>query len=124
LLPPKINEEKSTIAPAAIVQGDTLKLYCHADGIPTPKITWYFRKHHHQDLKNLNENNFESSLPIALNSRPHLRSNTHLIQEGDTLIIKNISTYYSGIFECIANNSVPPAASRKIRVNVECKLMN
>jgi hypothetical protein len=40
------------------------------------------------------------------------------------LSIKNISRNYSGYFECIANNSVPPAASRKMKVTVECKNFN
>ncbi len=51
------------------------------------------------------------------------RSNEHIIHEGNTLIIKDVSRTHSGVFECIANNSVPPAASRKIRVSVECKLI-
>lgn len=44
-----------------------------------------------------------------------------VIQEGSNLVIENINRSYSGVFECIANNSVPPAASRKIKVSVECK---
>lgn len=43
----------------------------------------------------------------------------HVIHEGDTLVIRNISRHHGGIYECIANNSVLPAASRKIKVSVE-----
>ena len=120
LLPPKIIEEKSSIIPESVLQGQTLKLYCHADGIPTPKISWYFRRH--QDSRTVVLKDQESDA-LMLTAKP-LRSNFHLIQEGNTLTIRNISTHHSGVFECIANNSVPPAASRKIRVNVECIFLN
>jgi len=125
LLPPKIVEEKSTISPEPIREGDTLVLYCHTEGIPKPKVSWYFRKRHHSHSNSATLNSDRSvaqqqqqqngkqsaSLPS-----PH---HEQVLQEGDTLIIKNVSRYYSGVFECIANNSVPPAASRKIKVSVE-----
>ena len=126
-MPPKIVEEKSTISPEPIREGDTLVLYCHTEGIPKPKVSWYFRKRHHSHSNSATLNSDRSvaqqqqqqngkqsaSLPS-----PH---HEQVLQEGDTLIIKNVSRYYSGVFECIANNSVPPAASRKIKVSVECK---
>lgn len=114
-VPPKIIEEKSTISPEPVREGDTLALYCHTEGIPKPKVSWYFRKrsqqsHHHNSV------NDRSAVAQQTNAKTH----EQVFQEGDTLIIKNVSRLNSGIFECIANNSVPPAASRKIKVSIEC----
>ncbi len=117
LLPPKIIEEKSTIMPEPVLVGQTLKLYCHAEGMPEPQVSWYFRH-----LSNSPDLTHKRSHHTRMR---HLRQSERdqIFQEGSTLVIKNISTQYSGIFECIANNSVPPAASRKFRVNVECELI-
>ena len=99
--------------PDPVLQGKTLRLYCHAEGIPLPKVSWYFR--HQATMKKGNNKRAHELV--------HLKRsyNAQVFQEGSTLVIKDISTSYSGIFECIANNSVQPAASRKIKVNVECK---
>lgn len=107
-VPPKINEEKSTMVPVPVKEGHTLQLYCHSEGIPTPVVSWYFRKRpsHHRNHEKSNQ---------AL-----VKPNEQVTHEGDTLIVKNITRAHSGIYECIANNSVPPAASRKIKVSVEC----
>jgi neurotrimin len=115
LLPPKIIEEKSTIMPEPVLVGETLRLYCHAEGMPAPQVSWYFR-HLSNAPQSAQKRNHHTRMR-------HLRQSVsdQIFQEGSTLVIKNISTHYSGIFECIANNSVPPAASRKIKVNVECK---
>ena len=115
-VPPKIIEEKSTITPGPVKEGSKLTLYCHADGIPTPTVLWYFRNKktipsHHIGLHN--QHTGDRSNHVS-------RSNELVIQEGNTLTIHNITRAYTGIFECIANNSVPPAASRKIKVIVEC----
>ncbi len=134
-MPPKIIEEKSTISPGPIKEGSTLNLYCHAEGIPPPKVSWYFRKRssssllllqsnvHHSGTRNGHHSNANGEK----SSQPHHQSHggksnsEQIIHEGNNLIIKDISRTHSGVFECIANNSVPPAASRKIRVSVECK---
>jgi neurotrimin len=117
-VPPKINEEKSTINPAPIREGQSLTLYCHAEGIPTPSVSWYFRKRLTSPMHHLtNEHSDHKSIKLH-------ETNTigeKIFQEGNTLFIQNITRSHSGIFECIANNSVPPAASRKIKVTVECK---
>lgn len=137
-------EEKSTINPEPIVEYDTLKLYCHADGIPSPKVSWYFRKratavnggHHHAATSSDHNVSGQSTRQIHSQSAHHHHHATvdkqqagglimpgdHVIHEGSTLVIRNASRHQSGIYECIANNSVQPAASRKIKVSVECKL--
>lgn len=130
LLPPKIIEEKSTLQTQGPIQeGKSLRLHCHADGVPSPKVTWYFRKKlpHHSPSQHS-----AASGSVATHHLPHsfdLSQTAHvakyfeyqsiIIQDENTLIITNISRAFTGIFECIANNSVPPAASRKIRISVE-----
>ena len=138
-VPPKIVEEKSTISPEPIKEYDTLKLYCHADGIPAPKVSWYFRKratagHHHaagsdhngssqstRQIHSQGSNHHHHAANNAGNKGGLLTPGDHVIHEGSTLVIRNASRHQSGIYECIANNSVQPAASRKIKVSVECK---
>lgn len=117
LLPPKIIEEKSTVIPSPIKEGDSLSMYCHAEGIPTPKVTWYFREKSTaaKDSSSVNHH-FKRH---EKNSKHEKNADGRVIQVGNTLTLNNISRSYSGIFECIANNSVPPAASRKIKITIE-----
>lgn len=124
LLPPKIIEEKSSLQTGPVQEGQSLRLYCHADGIPTPKVTWYFRKklssHHSNQQQSQQAHHLAHSFDLSQTA--HLAKyfeHQSIIQDESTLIIKNISRAFTGIFECIANNSVPPAASRKIRISVE-----
>jgi hypothetical protein len=124
LVPPKIIEETSTINPSPVVEGHLLTLLCFADGIPEPTIDWYFRKrisshsltNNHHSRRNPNHNHLDQLLKTS--SLDTL--NDRIVHNGNKLLIYNVTRNYSGIFECIANNSVPPAASRKIRVTVEC----
>ncbi len=41
--------------------------------------------------------------------------------KGEMIIIQNVSRYCDDIYECVADNGVPPAVSRQMRVTVECK---
>ena len=41
--------------------------------------------------------------------------------KGEMIIIQNVSRYCDDIYECVADNGVPPAQSRQMRVTVECK---
>lgn len=43
-------------------------------------------------------------------------------QNGEVLIIYNISRYCEDLYECVAVNGIPPAASKEIKVVVECKI--
>ena len=41
--------------------------------------------------------------------------------KGEMIIIQNVSRYCDDFYECNANNGVPPAQSRQMRVTVECE---
>ena len=43
-------------------------------------------------------------------------------ENGEVLIIHNISRYCEDLYECVAVNGIPPAASKEIKVTVECKV--
>jgi hypothetical protein len=109
-VPPKLIEEKSTLNPSPIAEGTRLWLHCHFDGLPEPKVSWFYHKRKMYD-------------EVETHSKRKIRKHIHgaVIHEGSSLVIENISRNNSGYFECIANNSVLPAASRKLKVTVECK---
>jgi hypothetical protein len=114
-VPPKIIEEKSTIIASTVKEGDSLSLYCHTEGIPLPKVSWYYR-----EKTMLNENMISNRHFKRHDKTKHERiAEGRFIQEGTTLSLIDISRSNSGIYECVANNSVPPAASRKIKIMVE-----
>lgn len=115
-MPPKIIEEKSTINPATLSEGETLRLFCHVDGSPIPKVSWYFRK----KISSNELTNEQQLIYVDKITNFHDYNNMIPIHEGNTLVVENITRNYSGYFECIANNSVLPSASRKIKVTVEC----
>ena len=118
-MPPKIIEERTTINPSPVAEGDTLTLNCFVDGNPIPKVAWYFRKKIANN--HVNENELKFNYENSYSSNEEKSPNMIPIEEGNVLTIENIGRNYTGYFECIANNSVQPAASRKMKVSVECK---
>lgn len=112
-MPPKIIEEKSSLIPSKVKEGDSLSLYCHAEGIPMPNVSWYYREKSSLDM--VSNRHFKRQETI-LNDRA---AEGRFVQVGTTLSLKDLTRSDSGIYECIANNSVPPAASRKIKIMVE-----
>ena len=113
-MPPKIIEEKSISVSTPIKEGDTLTLYCHAEGMPAPRVSWFFReKNPTKDLSLIKRHEKLKQEKIT---------DGRMIHVGNALTIHNISRSFTGIFECIANNSVPPAASRKNKITIECNL--
>jgi len=95
-VPAQIIDELSS-NDVTVQEGDTVVLTCNVTGVPKPEVTWY-RRPHHSD--------------IAERQR---------IQEpmGEIIIISNVSRYCDDIYECVADNGVPPAISRQMRVTVE-----
>ena len=41
---------------------------------------------------------------------------------GEVLKLKRVQRHQMGAYLCIASNSVPPSVSKRIRLNVNCKL--
>jgi len=39
---------------------------------------------------------------------------------GKTLLVINASRYLGELYECVADNGVPPAVSRQMKVTVQC----
>ncbi|OWF54124.1 Limbic system-associated membrane protein [Mizuhopecten yessoensis] len=74
-----------------------VELVCNATGVPPPTITWYRRT----------------------DESPQGRDRVG--KEGEVLVIRNISRYCGGIYECMAFNGVPPAVQRQIEVKVHFK---
>ncbi|XP_060082755.1 limbic system-associated membrane protein-like [Ylistrum balloti] len=74
-----------------------VELVCNATGVPPPTITWYRRT----------------------DENPQGRERVG--KEGEVLVIRNISRYCGGIYECMAFNGVPPAVQRQIEVKVQFK---
>ncbi|XP_033750336.1 limbic system-associated membrane protein-like [Pecten maximus] len=74
-----------------------VELVCNATGVPPPTITWYRRT----------------------DENPQGRERVG--NEGEVLVIRNISRYCGGIYECMAFNGVPPAVQRQIEVKVQFK---
>ncbi|CAG5120084.1 unnamed protein product, partial [Candidula unifasciata] len=94
-VPPAILSQQSSDK-IVLEEGHAATLVCHVIGIPTPNVTWYRR--HYRTIGALKER-------IGL--------------EGQVLIIHNISRQCDDIYECYADNGVPPAVSKAIRVIVD-----
>lgn len=120
-MPPKIIEEKSTLSPSPFKEGSTLKLHCHSEGQPASRISWYFRKRHESQASRSHGGSGAHGQRHSHHEQLTLPRTDQIVHEGDTLVIHNVTRLHSGSYECIANNSVPPAASRKFKVIVECK---
>ncbi|KAL4227279.1 hypothetical protein ACF0H5_012725 [Mactra antiquata] len=81
-----------------VEEGSTVTLWCNANGTPPPSITWY---------------------------RHYIYDNTAGIEvigeQGETLMIHNISRHCEDIYECVASNNVQPNARQKMNVTVQFK---
>ncbi|KAJ8304477.1 hypothetical protein KUTeg_018060, partial [Tegillarca granosa] len=98
LVPPKISNTLSS-KDIAVPEGSDVTLVCNVTGVPQPTVHW-----HRQPL---GQSPGKHRQRIGLN--------------GEILIIKNISRYCNGLYECFAFNDVPPAVNRGMKVMVKCK---
>jgi hypothetical protein len=50
--------------------------------------------------------------------------NSKLVSTGAHLHLLNVNGVANSEYECVARNKVEPAASRRFKINVNCKLIN
>lgn len=98
LIPPSIagNQNGLPFGPSVITEGDNVTLHCAANGVPKPKVSW-------------------------------LRPNGQFIQMGPwqaatvsgySLNITFVSRVHMGIYQCIADNGIPPQVNQSFIIEV------
>ncbi|KAL4228134.1 hypothetical protein ACF0H5_013569 [Mactra antiquata] len=97
-VPPEFIEDGSDTH-FSVEEGSTITLVCNATGVPMPVVTWYKQSKLLTDYSD-NENEKESTLI------------------GEMMILRNVSRYCDGKYECNAENGVPPIATRQFKVTV------
>ncbi|KAL3867109.1 hypothetical protein ACJMK2_044339, partial [Sinanodonta woodiana] len=95
--PAKINGHMSS-GDQVIQEGQTVTLWCNATGIPPPRVTWFKKSIH------------------AKHAAKEAIGN-----DGEILIIHNITRYCDDVYECVAFNDIEPADSREMKVTVQFK---
>ncbi|KAF2885578.1 hypothetical protein ILUMI_20601, partial [Ignelater luminosus] len=104
VIPPDIlNDNESTESGGELaVEGGTVRLRCHATGVPEPTVLW--RREDSRNLVLRHEGGREKQV---------LRS-----YDGDTLVLNNIQRSDMGPYLCIASNGIPPSVSKRFVVKV------
>lgn len=104
VIPPDIlNDNESTESGDGLaVEGGSVKLRCHATGVPEPTVSW--RREDSRNLVLRHEGGREKQV---------LRS-----YDGDMLVLNNIQRSDMGPYLCIASNNVPPSVSKRFVVKV------
>ena len=77
-----------------------MTLFCNASGNPLPKITW-----------TIDGNSVDTSKSFRMN----------LFYEGEQLTVKNVSRRNSGVYRCVAENSIGNVTSNGTTLRVHCK---
>ncbi|XP_041365607.1 limbic system-associated membrane protein-like [Gigantopelta aegis] len=96
--PAKINRMLSS-SDVTAKEGDTVTLVCNVTGVPPPTVSWY------RIIENERDKGERGKEKIGI--------------EGEVLLIHNVTRYCDDTYECVAFNGVPPADSKRMRVNVE-----
>ena len=77
-----------------------MTFFCNASGNPLPKITW-----------TIDGNSVDTSNSSRMN----------LFYEGKRLTVKNVSRRNSGVYRCVAENSIGNVTSNGITLRIHCK---
>ncbi|KAL8604467.1 hypothetical protein ACOMHN_042295 [Nucella lapillus] len=102
---PRIIEDLSSALTVVVQEGETVELVCNVTGVPLPTVTWY-------------------RLPTGLmhdedRALQATRRKKQIGENGEVLVIYNVTRYCDDVYECVAHNDVPHSAHRSIRVYVE-----
>lgn len=122
-VPPNIDDSLSS-SDVIVREGSNITLKCRAHGSPQPTIKW---KRDDNSKININK-----SLSGEENSYQLFNFLWKLIEfsmlsfavyewDAEMLEISRISRLDMGAYLCIAQNSVPPSVSKRIKVSVDCK---
>ncbi|CAL1533799.1 unnamed protein product [Lymnaea stagnalis] len=98
--PPRIIEQLSSPPTVSVREWETVELVCNVTGIPTPRVSWY-------------------RVSSGLMDGDDAGAKKLIGNEGEVLVIHNVSRYCDDKYECLAFNNVDPVATREIRVHVE-----
>jgi neurotrimin len=104
VIPPDIVYEE-TSGDMMVPEGGSAKLICKARGYPKPKIVW--RR--------------EDGREIIARNGPHGKTKA-LSVEGEMLTLAKITRSEMGAYLCIASNGVPPSVSKRLKLQVHCKV--
>ncbi|CAH0562372.1 unnamed protein product [Brassicogethes aeneus] len=103
VIPPDIlNDNESAEGTGVAVEGGTIRLRCHATGVPEPTVLW-----RREDSRN-----------IVLRQDGGRDKQVSKTFDGDTLALANVQRTDMGSYFCIASNGVPPSVSKRFVVRV------
>lgn len=104
-VPPDISDAESS-SDLTINEGQNALLYCTANGHPMPRITW--RR--------------DDGSPIILKNNQTDAVRRFETYSGNYLNFYKVDRRQMGAYLCIAANDVPPAVSKRVLLNVHCKI--
>ncbi|RVE50525.1 hypothetical protein evm_004854 [Chilo suppressalis] len=100
VIPPDFIAEE-TSGDVMVPEGGTVKVSCHARGMPAPRILW--RR--------------EDGTDIVIRDSHGSKKKVQMYEE-ETLTMTKISRSDMGAYLCIASNGVPPSVSKRIQIKV------
>lgn len=120
-VPPNIDDSLSS-SDVIVREGSNVTLKCRAHGSPQPTIKW---KRDDTQKININKSLSGKKNSIKNSNISFLIENFSIFivfeWDADSLEISKISRLDMGAYLCIAQNSVPPSVSKRIKVSVDCK---
>ncbi len=122
-VPPDINPEK-TSSDTTVKEGDDATLVCHASGQPPPTIIW--RRENGEPFLVKKSGKMGEFAPFTKRKvwwsgslLPFFSVKRYV---GEFLVLHKVRRKDMGAFMCIASNNVPPSVSKRILLNVNCKI--
>jgi len=116
VVPPNIIDESSSSDTLA-TEGRAVTLNCDATGTPKPTITW--RREDGEKLRLCPENS--RTMVQDYRGQEKMEDNCQEVDQyvGESITLRNINRFQSGIYLCIGKNNVPPSVSKRVRLYVD-----